>query len=197
MKRNRILCLLTAVLLGGACWMTGCDEKTESPAVDDRGIPLELQLIYDSAAVTDAHAQLISDYFTAIQNRDFSAYSELIYPGYYSEMEVYLQENYNYGMEQSFEKRVDMLAITDENHFRFTQIKMEPAAEDSFEAYLTSMDQVMGEDFSENIRSGMDEYTILMFSVNAISDDMEHETTVVDNNEMIIATSGGKAYLFG
>ncbi len=177
--------------------MTGCDEKTESPAVDDRGIPLELQLIYDSAAVTDAHAQLISDYFTAIQNRDFSAYSELIYPGYYSEMEGYLQENYNYGMEQSFEKRVDMLAITDENHFRFTQIKMEPAAEDSFEAYLTSMDQVMGEEFSENIRSGMDEYTILMFSVNAISDDMEHETTVVDNNEMIIATSGGKAYLFG
>lgn len=185
-----------AVFLGTVCLLSGCGEE-ETPTVDSRGIPLELQLIYDDASVDRACAELISDYFTAIQNKDYDAYSKVIYPAYYSEMEEYLQEKYDYGMEQSFLNRVGMFEITDENNFRFTQIKLDAVTENSLDNYFTQMNTLMGDDFEENIRSGMDEHQILMFSVNAISDDMEQETTVVNNNEMIVVTADDQYYLIG
>lgn len=199
MKCRKFVWLMTAAVLGAGCLMTGCNDGAESSdsGVDSRGIPLEFQQIYDSTAVEDAHAQLITDYFTAIEQRDFDTYKALIYPQYYDAMEEYLQENYEYGMETSFEKRVGMFEITEENHFRFTQIKFEAMEDDSIDEYLTSMEQIMGSGFEEKMRAGIDSNTVVQFSVNAISDDMEKETTVVDCNEMILIESDGKVYLIG
>ena len=100
MKRGMLAAVLTAVLLLGGC---GGGSSDSTPATTEAAE--QMQVLYDKEALDPDCAAVTERYFQAIQDQDFDAYKACIFPVYYEHMEQMLQTNYQYGMEQSFQKR--------------------------------------------------------------------------------------------
>ena len=91
------------------------DESSESSensgnSVDESSVVyVEYEVEYDEKELDDYCANVIKDYFTAIEYQDYDAYKATLFPFYYETYNSYLKDNYNYGMETSMEQLHQML----------------------------------------------------------------------------------------
>ena len=85
------------------------DESSDSSS-DDSSTADESSVVYGNYEVQTedgidtACAELIKDYFTAIEEQDFNAYKATLYDYYYNVYNDWLQDNQGYGMETTMEQ---------------------------------------------------------------------------------------------
>ncbi|MBO7395813.1 MAG: hypothetical protein J6U16_06825 [Ruminococcus sp.] len=159
----------------------------------------------------------LDNYFTTFQNEDFEAYQELIYPDYKERYSTYLQDEYEYGLEDSFKLNCENLRAImqsavagDEGDssqytgdFTITRIKAEQPelsegeTLDDLKADLFSyFDEIFDTDYYEFVKANSDEIEYVSFYIYAMGEDgTEHR--LISGYEIAFAVVDGKYYTFG
>lgn len=181
-------------------------EVPEEPATVQKDIPLE----YDGTDVNDNCADTINKYFTAIINQDYDSYKECLDPYYFDVYNTWLDGNYGYGMETSFETMHQNLmdsAVTANNgndvkDVVITKIKLSKteAAEGEEEGeavadYLGQYDSTIGEGFSEELKNQCDDVISVTFTMTADCDGTELE--ILQEMEILMTVSDDEYRILG
>lgn len=140
-------------------------------------------------------AAALETYFTAYAANDYNSYLECVHPEYISEMEKYLEKEYGYGLEKSFETQCDNLKVTAGGDYKLTRIKVEAPEEDSSESYLDQLGELFGTDFYETVKADSDAVYNVIFYVMA--ERGGEEVLLVSGYEIVFAEKDGKLYAFG
>ena len=134
-------------------------------------------------------------YFTAFQNRDFDTYKECLFPGYADYMEEYLQNNYEYGLQESFNNQCDNLENMCGGEFTITRLRAVPTGQDNCESFFEVLNETFDEDYYSVVKEEADSLTDLYFSVMA--DAKGEESLIISEFEIVFAEKDGKYYTFG
>lgn len=153
---------------------------------------------------TDYPPELISTlekYFTSFETGDFDSYKECVFPSYIETMEKYLQENYQYGLDKSFQTQCDNLNTNMGGSFEITRIKVEKPVEVESEEvgideFLDNLDKFFGQDYKESVKNDCDSLRYMTFSVMA-KDAEGAESLLVSEFYILFAEKDGKYYTFG
>ena len=165
--------------------------------ISDNGI----KLYYDDKEFSDELMLSLAEYFTAVSAADYETYSSFILPSYIEKMETFLKENYDSDHKTSFAKRCSSFATQMNGDYRITRIKLETAepheeGKDNIDEFLSSLDEVFGDNYSEAIKSESDELIDAAFYVMA-ADSTGKETMLISDYEIVFAVKDGKYYTFG
>lgn len=192
--------LLCAALALAMLCSAGCSDKEQSSSQEAQTTlaqdsePRYLTLIYDKETVDEGYALVAEKYFNAIINNDVSAYKECLFPYYAEKWDEYLQSEYNYGIETSFEGMKKNLTI---DGGRYTTLTVSYAQEHDMDVYLERLVTLMGESFPADCKERFDESHSLLFTINARYDGYDEDFSAVSDKELICVKSGGKYYVFG
>lgn len=174
---------------------SGRDSKksdSSSDSIDDSAAKLTVE--YESGSIDEGYVLIACKYFNAIINRDVSSYKETLFPYYAERMEEYLQSEYGYGMEKSFENLAQNLQI---NNGKFTTLSLSYSGDEAVEDYLSRLENLLGDGFSQESSEKFDEGCSILFTINARYDGYEEDFSVVSENELICVKSGDSYYVFG
>lgn len=181
------------------------DTETEDATVQ-ANIPLE----YDGTDVNDSCADTINKYFTAIINQRYDDYVDTLDPYYFSVYNSWLDGNYGYGMETSFETMHQNLmnaAVSanndkDVNEVRITKLKLSPTVPkdgeedgDVINDYLAQYDTLIGEGFTEELKKQCDDVLNVTFTMTADCDGTELE--ILKDMELLMTVSDGEYRILG
>lgn len=181
------------------------DTETEDATVQ-ANIPLE----YDGTDVNDSCADTINKYFTAIINQRYDDYVDTLDPYYFSVYNSWLDGNYGYGMETSFETMHQNLmnaAVSanndkDVNEVRITKLKLSPTVPkedeedgDVINDYLAQYDAIIGEGFTEELKKQCDDVLNVTFTMTADCDGTELE--ILTDMELLMTVSDGEYRILG
>lgn len=181
------------------------DTETEDATVQ-ANIPLE----YDGTDVNDSCADTINKYFTAIINQRYDDYVDTLDPYYFSVYNSWLDGNYGYGMETSFETMHQNLmnaAVSanndkDVNEVRITKLKLSPTVPkegeedgDIINDYLAQYDAIIGEGFTEELKKQCDDVLNVTFTMTADCDGTELE--ILTDMELLMTVSDGEYRILG
>lgn len=145
----------------------------------------------DIAAIVAA----LEKYFVTYSQADYDAYLECIHPEYLKQMNDYLERDFGYGMETSFESQCENLKSNAGGDYTITRIKVEANAEDGSEEYLTYLGELFGTDLYETIKADSDAIHDLIFYVMVEAEGVE--TLLISEFEIVFAEKDGKYYAFG
>ena len=156
-------------------------------------------------------------YFTTFQNEDYETYQELVFPDYKERYGEYLQENYEYGLEDSFKlnctnlRTIMQQAVAGDEgdssqytgDFTITRIKAddpeltEGETVDDLKAKLFSyFDEIFDMDYYGYVKENSDDIEYVSFFIYAMGeDDAEHR--LISGYEIAFAVKDGKYYVFG
>lgn len=181
-------------------------EIPEEPATVQKDIPLE----YEGTDVHDNCADTINKYFTAVINQDYESYKSCLDPYYFDVYNTWLDGNYGYGMETSFETMHQNLmdsAVSANNgedvkDVVITKLKLSKttAAEgeeegDAIADYLAQYDSVIGEGFSDELKKQCDDIISVTFTMTADCDGTELE--ILQEMEILMTVSGDEYRILG
>lgn len=168
--------------------------------------------LYFDEDVSDEFMLALENYFMTLQNRDYDAYKETVFPDYAERYEEYLQKEYSYGFEHSFELNCDRLASAassdDGEEFEITRIKaekIEPETDDSGNVEseediekesLEYFDELFGIDYYSFVKENSDDIQCVSFYIYAKESDGE-EHLIISENRIVLAEKDGKYYTFG
>ena len=159
----------------------------------------------------------LDNYFTTFQNEDFETYQSLIYPDYKERYGAYLQEEYEYGLEDSFKlncenlRRIMQQAVAGDEgdssqytvDFTITRIKAdvpelkEDETVDDLKANLFGyFDEIFDMDYYEYVKANSDDIEYVSFFIYASGEDGE-EHRLISGYEIAFARVDGKYYTFG
>lgn len=161
-----------------------------------------IKLYYDDTAFSRELMQTLERYFLTFQNRDFEGYKEINYPEYCDDMETFLQKDYGYGLEESFNGQCDNLNDIMGGSFKITRVKAEVSEEydseqEGIDDFLEYMDEVFGSsDFSTNVKNSGGELRYFTFYIMAEDADGE-ESMLVSQFNTLFLLKDGKYYTFG
>lgn len=182
------------------------DETETEDATVQANIPLE----YDGTDVNDDCADTINKYFTAIINQKYDSYKETIDPYYWQVYNSWLDGNYGYGMETSFETMHQNLmdsAVSanngkDVSDIYITKLKLTTTSakdgEDEsavVEDYLAQYDTIIGEGFTEELRKQCDDVINVTFTMTADCDGTELE--ILKDMELLMTVHGDEYKILG
>lgn len=145
----------------------------------------------DIAAIVAA----LEKYFITYSQADYESYLDCIHPEYLKQMNDYLERDFGYGMETSFESQCENLKTNAGGDYTITRIKVEANAEDGSEEYLTYLGELFGTDLYETIKSDSDAIHDLIFYVMVEAEGVE--TLLISEFEIVFAEKDGKYYAFG
>lgn len=145
----------------------------------------------DIAAIVEA----LEKYFITYSQADYESYLDCIHPEYLKQMNDYLERDFGYGMETSFESQCENLKTNAGGDYTITRIKVEANAEDGSEEYLTYLGELFGTDLYETIKSDSDAIHDLIFYVMVEAEGVE--TLLISEFEIVFAEKDGKYYAFG
>jgi len=170
----------------------------------DEDIPVELMFALDK-------------YFTCFQNNDFETYKTLVYPDYAERYEAFLQKDYQYGLDKSFELNCENLRDIMKMHvdedseqadditgdFSITRIKAEAPeltegeTMDDLNAKLFSyFNEIFGLDYYEFVKENSDDIRYVSFYIYAKGEDGE-EHRLISGYDIAFAVKDGTYYTFG
>jgi hypothetical protein len=159
---------------------------------------------YDGSEVDDDCAQLISDYFTAIMNQDYEAYRATLDDYYFSVYNDWLDGNYGYGMETSFETmHQNLLDAADAEDVVVTKLTLSPAEpsedesdiQETIDSYLSQYDEVIGDGFSDALKEQCDDIIDVKFTMTATCDGEEKE--IMTDMELLLTVTDGVYRILG
>ena len=157
--------------------------------------PSGIKLYNENGSVSDEIMNALEVYFTAFQNRDFDTYKECLFPGYADYMEEYLQNNYEYGLQESFNNQCDNLENMSGGEFTITRLRAVPTGQDNCESFFEVLNESFDEDYYSVVKEEADSLTDLYFSVMA--DVKGEESLIISEFEIVFAGKDGKYYTFG
>ena len=116
-------------------------------------------------------------------------------------MEEFLQKDYGYGLNESFEGQCENLSGNMGGSFEITRIKAEKSEEFETEeagadSYLEMLDETFGGDYDESVKGECDDMRYLRFYVMAKDSDGV-ESMLVSGFDILFAEKDGKYYTFG
>ena len=135
--------------------------------------------------------------FLSYNNNDFEAYKNVLYPEYETRMEKYFQENFNYGLDNSFKLQCERIVALAEGveDYKVTRLKIEAPAEDATAEFLESLSELIGSDFSDFIEKDNGKIRHIAFYVMAQCGEEEH--LIISENELFFVEKDGKYYALG
>ncbi len=183
-----------------------------------------IKLYYDEAEVSTELMLELEKYFTCFQNRDYDTYKDMLYPSYAKYFEEFLQRDYGYGMETSFEGHCtdlrnnmiteitghypdEMDEETGSNEytgdFTITRIRGEAlelsegeTADSRIQNFLSYLDEVFQRDYYNELKNDADELDYFTFYIMAQGED-GNEHLIVSTFDILFAKKDGKYYTFG
>ena len=210
MKRYFVLAA-AALLLN----LTGCGEReAESSSAIDLSAGLRVICEEDT---DPAYGETLKQYFKAIEQQDFKAYQQTVYPLYFDAYQAYLS-----GQGKTVEGVFpDLHARFDEdgydgwtftelyvNYYKPKQAAQEPASdaeqetapsvdygEEYLQAYVDS--GVIDEETAEQTRKDAAELRNVQFSLYALYDGDEEDVQVLGGKEILMLKTADGCYLFG
>ncbi len=157
--------------------------------------PGGIKLYNENGSVSDEIMNALEVYFTAFQNRDFDTYKECLFPGYADHMEVYLRNNYEYGLQESFNNQCDNLENMCGGEFTITRLRAVPTGQDNCASFFEVLNESFDADYYSMVKEEADSITDLYFSVMA--DTNGEESLIISEFEIVFAEKDGKYYTFG
>ncbi len=159
-----------------------------------------VKLYYDETEFAEdvditAIVAALEKYFITYSQADYESYLDCIHPEYLKQMNDYLERDFGYGMETSFESQCENLKTNAGGDYTITRIKVEANAEDGSEEYLTYLGELFGTDLYETIKSDSDAIHDLIFYVMVEAEGVE--TLLISEFEIVFAEKDGKYYAFG
>lgn len=174
---------------------------------------------YDGEQVPDELMFALENYFMSFQNKDFEAYKNSLAFDYAERYEKYLQKDYGYGLDNSFNIQCDNIRdsmkceITGEydaseidgysGDFTITRIKADPpelaegeTVEDRTKEFFSYLDEIFEMDYYEYIKEQADDIKYLTFYIIADGEDGE-EHRIISGVDIVFAEKDGKYYTFG
>ena len=141
----------------------------------------------------------LEKYFIAFAENDFEKFKSCLYPLYVDEMTAFLEENYSYGLEKSFETQRESLTTKAGENFKITRLRLEKTEGDSTELiqdFFTSFDETFEKDFYDTVKNDTDNFYHVTFYVMAENEENE-EILMLSGYEIVIAEKDGVYYTFG
>ncbi len=214
--------LLSAVLCAGS--VTSCGSKksssktpgeweliTPEEGAEDENLgsyridpETGIKLYYEEDEFPRELVRTLANHFLAFQNKDFESFKEQNYPLYNEKMEKFLQDGFQYGQKESFEKQADSINEMMGGSFEVTRVKVEPSQlfadpEEGVQDFFSFMNEKFGsDDFEKKVREDCDEFYYFTFYIMAKNADGKEQIIVSDEeNNAFFAEKGGKFYTFG
>lgn len=141
----------------------------------------------------------LEKYFTSFAENDFETYKSCLSPEYIDDMTAYLEKNYNYSLETSFDNQQKGLSEKMGGDFRITRLRAEKTSENSdeiIEEYFSALNDVLGEDFYEKVKENADSFYHMTFYVMAENTE-NVESLLISEYEIVFAEKDGNYYTFG
>lgn len=181
----------------------------ESSDVEDATVQANIPLEYDGTDVNDNCADTINDYFTAIINQKYDDYKATLDPYYFQVYNSWLDGNYGYGMQTSFETMhqtimdaaVNANSGEDVKEVRITKLKLNSTTDSddedgsAIDEYLAQYDTLIGEGFSEELKKQCDDVINVKFTMTADCDGQELE--ILKEMELLMTVSGDEYRILG
>lgn len=141
----------------------------------------------------------LEKYFEAFAENDFEKFKSCLYPLYIDEMTAFLEKNYSYGLEKSFENQRENLTEKTGGDFKITRIRAEKTAdnpEEFIEEFFTSFNEIFENDFYTEVKNNIDNFYHMTFYVMAENSENE-EIMLLSEYEIVFAEKDGVYYTFG
>lgn len=181
----------------------GNSDDTAEPVTESDPADMNYQLDYDSSVIPDAMAKTIATYFYAIETQNYDLYTANLDSDYQTATEKMLQEQHGYGMETSMEMyHQSLISAAGTDDCSITAIKMSMADEalaanydadtDFVEEYLSAFTQVLGEDFTTQLKQDTDAlYDVVL---NITGENSSGEAISIMSDLEILVTERGDVY---
>lgn len=178
-------------------------DDTAEPVTESDPADMNYQLDYDSNVIPDAMAKTIATYFYAIETQNYDLYTVNLDSDYQTATEKMLQEQYGYGMETSMEMyHQSLISAAGTDDCSITAIEMSMADEalaanydadtDFVEEYLSAFTQVLGEDFTAQLKQDTDAlYDVVL---NITGENSSGEAISIMSDLEILVTERGDVY---
>jgi len=178
-------------------------DDTAEPVTESDPADINYQLDYDSNVIPDAMAKTIATYFYAIETQNYDLYTANLDSDYQTATEKMLQEQYGYGMETSMEMyHQSLISAAGTDNCSITAIEMSMADEalaanydadtDFVEEYLSAFTQVLGEDFTAQLKQDTDAlYDVVL---NITGENSSGEAISIMSDLEILVTERGDVY---
>ena len=178
-------------------------DNTAEPVTESDPADMNYQLDYDSNVIPDAMANTIATYFYAIETQNYDLYTANLDSDYQTATEKMLQEQYGYGMETSMEMyHQSLISAAGTDDCSITAIEMSMADEalaanydadtDFVEEYLSAFTQVLGEDFTAQLKQDTDAlYDVVL---NITGKNSSGEAISIMSDLEILVTERGDVY---
>ena len=178
-------------------------DDTAEPVTESDPADMNYQLDYDSSVIPDAMAKTIATYFYAIETQNYDLYTANLDSDYQTATEKMLQEQHGYGMETSMEMyHQSLISAAGTDDCSITAIEMSMADEalaanydadtDFVEEYLSAFTQVLGEDFTTQLKQDTDAlYDVVL---NITGENSSGEAISIMSNLEILVTERGDVY---
>lgn len=178
-------------------------DDTAEPVTESDPADMNYQLDYDSNVIPDAMAKTIATYFYAIETQNYDLYTANLDSDYQTATEKMLQEQYGYGMETSMEMyHQSLISAAGTDNCSITAIEMSMADEalaanydadtDFVEEYLSAFTQVLGEDFTAQLKQDTDAlYDVVL---NITGENSSGEAISIMSDLEILVTERGDVY---
>lgn len=193
------------------------DEESEEYNLGSYRIASDGVKLYYDETVPEELMFALDKYFSSFQNNDLEAYKESLYPDFIERYGKFLEEEYKYGIEKSFELSCDNLRSLMQNalagdegdpsqysgDYTITRIKAEAPAlnedetiDDAKKALFEYFHEVFDMDYYEFIKEDSDGIELVCFYIYAEGEDGE-EHRLIGSYEIAFALKDGKYYTFG
>lgn len=178
-------------------------DDTAEPVTESDPADMNYQLDYDSSVIPDAMAKTIATYFYAIETQNYDLYTANLDSDYQTATEKMLQEQHGYGMETSMEMyHQSLISAAGTDDCSITAIEMSMAdealaanydADTNFvEEYLSAFTQVLGEDFTTQLKQDTDAlYDVVL---NITGENSSGEAISIMSDLEILVTERGDVY---
>ena len=178
-------------------------DDTAEPVTESDPADMNYQLDYDSNVIPDAMAKTIATYFYAIETQNYDLYTANLDSDYQTATEKMLQEQHGYGMETSMEMyHQSLISAAGTDDCSITAIEMSMADEalaanydadtDFVEEYLSAFTQVLGEDFTTQLKQDTDAlYDVVL---NITGKNSSGEAISIMSDLEILVTERGDVY---
>ncbi len=206
------------------CFLTACGDgnnsETEIPYVADgevgeiitpdendigydlgeyRYSPSGTKLYFNDEEYSKELILTLEKYFISFAENDFETYKSCLSKEYIDDMSAFLEKNYNYGLETSFENQRKGLSEKMNGDFHITRLKAEKTTEttdDNIQEYFSAFNDFFGKDFYSEIKDNFDSFYNMTFYVMAENTE-NVESLLLSEYEIVFAEKDGFYYTFG
>lgn len=180
-------------------------EGTEEYDLGSYRIAADGVKIYCDGDYPDEVLLALDRYFTCFAEDDYEGYLDAIYPSYAEKYDAYLQEEYAYGLETSFESQCSNLQENMDGAFHVTRVRAEDPVidegktrDEAIEDFFAGLNEHFGMDYYAEVRDECgNNFQYMVFYVIAANDETGDESLLVSGFEIIFAEKDGKYYVFG